>query len=309
MNAQPMYNVDNHQLLSFKRELEYIDPQAVVIKKGMLKALEIFQLATNIPAGATEYGYDMVDRLGRAKFLAPSATDIPEVDATATRLLQPIGFAGVNISYTVADVYKASLVGARDIITDKRLAAQEAVAQLHNTTFWTGNTDLGIVGIMTNTNIPNAAVAATGTGSTTTWSTKTGQQIIDDINEAIGSVIGTSLGIERPDLIVMDSVSYHVFTTKRIADGTDETVMTAFRKQHPNIRFEQAEELKGAFTGGANGFLLGTNNSSYIKLVAPVVYREMPVQQRGYGFQVPVMAYNGGAEIRYPKAFVKRYGI
>lgn len=304
-----MYQVDNHQLLTFKRELEYIDPQALVIKKGMLKATLIFDLATGVPAGATDYGYDMVDHLGTAKFLAPNATDIPEVNVTAVRILQPIGFAGVNISYNVQDVYKASLTNAKDIITEKRVAAQQAVAQLHNNSFWTGNADLGIIGIMNNANIPNAAVASTGSGSSPLWANKTGQLIIDDLNEAIGAITNETRGVETPDLLVLDALRYHVFTTKRIADGTDETVQTAFRKQHPNIRVEMADEIRGAFTGGANGFLMGTNNPESIRLIAPVVYREMPVQSKGFGFQVPVLAYNGGAEIRFPKAFVKRHGI
>lgn len=309
MNAQPMYNVDNHQLLNFQRELQYIDPQAVVMKKGMLRALEIFQLSTTVPAGATEYGYDMVDHLGRAKFLAPNATDIPEVAVTATRILQPIGFAGVNISYGVQDIYNASLVGAREVIAEKRKAAQMAVAQLHNTAFWNGNSDLGIVGIMSNANIPNAAVASTGSGSSPLWSTKTGQLILDDLTAAIGSIITETKGIERPTLLVLDPASYEVFKNKRFADGTTETVAVAFREIYPEIRVESAPELTGAFTGGTNGFLLGTNSTEAIRLIAPVVYREMPVQQKGFGFNVPVMAYNGGAEIRFPKAFVKRYGI
>lgn len=51
---------------------------------------------------------------------------------------------------------------------------------------------LGDAGLINNPNIYEYTVAATGTGSTTTWSTKTPQQILADVNTALNQTVENS---------------------------------------------------------------------------------------------------------------------
>jgi hypothetical protein len=94
-----------------------------------------------------------------------------------------------------------------------------------------------------------------------------------------------------------------------MADNTRDTVLDAFRLVYPNIRVEGAEELAGAFQGGAEGFLLANNQLTHIELIAPIVYEELPPKQEDTSYKVVAIGRNGGAQIYYPLAFSKRYGI
>jgi hypothetical protein len=309
MNAQHSYQMDANTVALFERELQHVDPIPVFKDKGLLSALEIFQLRTDIPAGAETYAYRMFDTLGKAKFVEPTATDIPAVDVEGAQYSSNIATAKLKICYSVDEVEKVALQGAVDIIGAKREGAMRLIAELHNKTFWTGDANYDINGILTDANVANAAVASTGTGSSPLWSNKTGQQIVDDLNDAIEAVITATKGQRRPDTLILDASKFHVFNTKRIADGTDETVGTAFRKQHGDIRIFQAPEILGGFTGGANGFLMMSAAPDVIRIVAPIVYDEAPVMINGFLYEQQARGKNGGAEIRFPKAIVKRYGI
>lgn len=154
-------------------------------------------------------------------------------------------------------------------------------------------------------------MVATGTGGTT-WLTKTAEEIVADLSSAVLGIKTLTKGIEKPNLLLLSESRLELIRTKRstLAGGLlGRTVLEIFKTDYPEIRVEGVEFLAGQFQGGAEGFILGTNDPMAIQLKAPIVYEELPVQTNNLAFKVPAIGTNGGVAVYYPLAFTKKYGI
>jgi hypothetical protein len=306
MNAQ--INLDTNQTAYFNRQLEAIKEQTYDIKTGALRAVELFPIDGTTPRSAETQTYYQYDARGLAKIISDYATDTPSVEVAGKAFTAKIEGIGLHYAYTIMDIERGAIQGT-PLSARKALATQKGIMARHNQLFWTGDSVSGIVGVLSHASVPNAQVAADGAGSSTLWSTKTPRQILRDLTQAVVDMIALTRGVERPNLLVLSESRLSTLATTLMADNTRDTVLDAFRVIYPNIRVEGAEELAGAFQGGSEGFLLGNNQSTHIELIAPIVYEELAPEATNMAFKVNAFGRNGGAQIYYPLAFSKRYGI
>lgn len=313
MNAQQQYNLDANQTAYFKRHLQYSLPEPKDIVYAGFTALSTFGIRAGIPRTASTVSYYQYDKRALAKITAEYATDIPTVEVNGKEFISNVRKLEAKRMYTLEEVWEASDFAGQgiDLLEKKAMATREAIAQEHNRLFWVGNSTYGVSGVLSNASIPNAQVAATGTGSSPLWANKTGVLILDDLNNAVTDIVNVTQGVEnQPNLLVISPQRFRVMSTKKIDTDNTKTVLDQFRIDNPSITtIVQAPELVGAFQGGTEGFLIGRNDSRYIELVAPIVYEELTPQPTDTFFQVNAYGRNGGAMIYYPLAFTKKYGI
>jgi hypothetical protein len=309
MNAQ--INLDANETAYFKRHLEHVLPTVQDVVYAGLTALQTFPVIAGVDQTAETVTYYQYDKRLLAKIVSEYSNDAPTVEVNGkafTSVVKPVGAKRV---YSINELRRASLVSGVDILARKADATREAIAQLHNRLFWVGDTITGVVGVLSNASIPNAQVTADGTGSSSLWSTKTGDKILRDLNNAVTDIINATNGVENaPNLLVISPQRYRVMQTAKIDTDNSRTVLDQFQIDNPTItEIVQASELVGAFQGGSEGFLIGRSNPSHIGLVAPIVYEEYAPKQDGSVFEVTAGGRNGGAIIFYPLAFTKKYGI
>jgi hypothetical protein len=308
MNAQQQFNLDATQTAYFARQLEVVKAQTYDIKQGALRAVELFPIDGTTPEYAETQTYYQYDARGLAKIVADYATDIPSVEVAGKQFSSKIEAIALSYAYSVMDIKRGAIQGT-PLNVRKALATQRGVLARHNQLFWVGDTVAGIVGVLSHASIPNAEVTADGTGSATTWASKTPTLILRDLTQAVTEIKTLTKGVESPNLLVLSTSRLSTLQTTRMASDTRDTVLDAFKLMYPEIRVEGAEELAGAFTGGAEGFFLGRNDSTHIELIAPIVYEEMPPEAVNLAYKVNAMGRNGGAAVYYPLAFSKKYGI
>ncbi|CAB5223296.1 Protein of unknown function DUF2184 [uncultured Caudovirales phage] len=306
MNAQ--LNLDASQTAYFNRQLEVIKAQTYDVKQGALRALELFPVDPTTPEHAETQTYYQYDARGIAKIISDYASDLPSIEVAGKSFTTKIETIGLSYSYSLMDIKRAAIAGT-PLNVRKAVAAQRGIFARHNQLFWNGDAATGIVGILSHASVPNAQVTADGTGTSPLWSTKTPVQILRDLTQAVTEIITVTKGVETPNLLVLSASRLQVLRSTLMATNTDRSILGAFQLMYPNIRVEGAEELAGAFTGGAEGFLLGRNEATHIELIAPVVYEEEAPQQVNLSALVPASGRNGGAAIYYPLAFSKKYGI
>jgi hypothetical protein len=300
-------NLDAGETPNFKREFEYVSTEVYKKKYATGKALQLFPVASGIPAMAKNYVFKTGDRVGRARFVAEGSLDIPMSELTGDEVTQNIKPIKTGFQYTVEDLAR---VGSSkfNIPSQKAEGAVQDIFNLHNTAFWLGDTANGITGILNNPNIVGAAVAA-GVGGVT-WALKTPDEVLKDLSDAVNTMRNGTLMLEQPTLLVMSSTAYTRISTTKFNNDTLMTILQVFNMYFPEITVDWDVTLNGAFSGGTDGFLLCNNRDArVIELIAPIPYQLGQPVFDGVGFTTIAMGRNGGAKITTPKAFLRRWGI
>ncbi len=306
MNA---LNHDANTTVYLNRELERLKSMTYDVKYGALRAAEIFQFDTELQPYDETITYEQYDATGVADLVTNYSTDIRTVEVGMKKFTSQVFPIALGYTFNIFDV-KRNAINGTPLQARKALQTRRGIAERHDRLFWLGDTATGIVGLLSNANIPNAVVA-TGTGGTT-WVTKTAEEIVADLSGAVLGIKTLTKGIEKPNLLLLSESRLELIRTKRsvLAGGLlGRTVLEIFKTDYPEIRVEGVEYLAGQFQGGAEGFIVGTDDPMAIQLKAPIVYEELPVQTDNLAFKVPAIGTNGGVAVYYPLAFTKKYGI
>ncbi len=156
---------------------------------------------TSINIGAKLTSYRVRDRRGKGAFRAAIGKDIPTVGVTMNKVTIPMESAAVMASADLDDI-RAVAFGfeGMNLLTDLGVVMREACERHIEETFFFGYKDLGFAGYIDYALTP-ATTAGTKTAGGTTWSGATGDEIVKDIQTAIGTVYTNSKGIFIPSRV------------------------------------------------------------------------------------------------------------
>ena len=300
-------NLDSAETMFFQRELEQVKAKSYDVLKAPLKAFELIPVDSTTAPGARTVTYEQYDSTGIAKIISNYADDLPTADVKGKEFHSTIKSIGNSYVYSKNDIRAAQFAG-KPLNQIKANAAVEAHRQLMNKLAFFGDSEYGIQGLLTNSNIPSAPVVA-GTATTLTWATKTPDEILKDLNSAVSDMLDLTKGVEVPNTIVMPIAQYnHIATTARSANS-DTTILEFFKGNNPNIEVMWATELKGAFSGGTDGFIVYNRNPDKLWMEIPMMVQMSPAQEKGLSYIVPVESKFGGVIIPYPLSVSFRRGI
>jgi hypothetical protein len=304
---QTFTNLDSAQTIFFARELEAKKAQTYDVIRAPLKAFELIPVSTEAGPGAEAIVYEQYDSTGIAKIIANYADDLPRADVKGQEFTARVKSVGNSYGYSLQEVRAAQFAG-KSLEQRKANAAARAQREIWNRIAFSGDAANGLPGWLTNTNVPNAAVAA-GAGGVT-FALKTPAEILKDLNDAVNGIVDLTNGAEAPNTIVMPIKQYTQIATTNAGTGTDTTILEYFLRNSPFITsVEWANELKGAFTGGADGFIVYDRNPDKITLEMPQMFEQLPVQERGLEYVVPCHSRIAGVIIYYPLSQTFKYGI
>ncbi|MBC3540652.1 DUF2184 domain-containing protein [Rufibacter sediminis] len=312
----PQYtNLDAGETIFFNRQLEYIKPRTYDVVKSPLKAFELIPVSSEVNPGAESIVYYQYDQSGFAKIIANYADDLPRVDVHGKEFVSRIKSVGDSYGYNLQEIRAAQYAGT-NLTQRKANAAAEAQRQLWNKIAFYGDKEYNLPGLLTSPNIPSASVAADGTGSTTTWSTKTPAQIVRDVSALINSVITLTGGAEQVNTVVLPLANYTLIATTKNSESSDITILEFLQKVHPGVSFEWANEITAASLAAAGvtdftGNIMLAYNRSPDKLVLemPQMFEQLPVQERGLEYIVPCHSRIAGVLVYYPLSMAIGEGI
>ena len=300
-------NLDSAETMFFQGELEQVKAKSYDVLKVPLKAFELIPVDSTTAPGARTVTYEQYDSTGIAKIISNYADDLPTADVKGKEFHSTIKSIGNSYVYSKDDIRAAQFAG-KPLNQRKANAAVEAHRQLMNKLAFFGDSEYGIQGLLTNANIPAAPVAA-GAATTLTWATKTADEILLDLNDAVSDMLDLTKGVEVPNTIVMPIAQYnHIATTARSANS-DTTILQFFKGNNPGIEVLWATELKGAFTGATDGFIVYNRNPDKLFLEVPMMVEVSPAQEKGLSYIVPVESKFGGCIVPYPLSLSFRRGI
>jgi len=160
-------------------------------------------------------------------------------------------------------------------------------------------------------------VAATGTGSTTTWSTKTFLQIIADIRVAAAQLQNQSQDTINPEdvelTLALPTISYQYLS---VTSDFGISVRDWLAKTYPKLRVVSAPQLNAA-NGGANVFYLyaehvedgASDDSRTWVQVVPAKFQALGVEKMAKAYEEDYANATAGCLLKRPYAVVRYSGI
>lgn len=310
--------VDASQAVSFlTQQAAHIETEVYRTKYAAIQYPSLIPVDTSAGEWAPSVVFFSQDQAGKADWFQGNANDMPRADVSMTKFEAPISMAGIGYGYDLEEINVAMRV-RRDLTADKAVAARRAYEEFMEGIVLIGDTRKNWTGLINSAAVTPTTAPADGTGSATTWASKTGDQIARDINTKLSLINSATLGIEYADTILLPIDQYNLLATKRLGtQGESITVMEWIMKYNVYtattgnpLTIRVVRQLSTAGGSSSARMVAYRKAPDVVKLHMPMTHRFMPVWQTGpLRFDVPGIFRTGGVDLRLPGAFAYLDGI
>lgn len=249
------------------------------------------------------------DAAGKAEFLSGKGFDMPYADVTRDQALKGFELAGIGYEWSLEELNVAALEG-RSLGDEKASAARKIAEQMLWNIGMTGSVEKNWTGLINDAAVPTANAAADGTGATTTWSTKTPDQILRDINAAITGIFTTTQETEMSDTILLPTARYLSISTIPRTSTSDTTILNYLQQNNSYtaqtgrpLMIRALRALNTAGAGGTARMVAYRRDPEVVRFHLPMPHKFLPpFQKSSMTWEVAGIMRTGGTEIRLPKA-------
>ena len=181
-----------------------------------------------------------------------------------------------------------------------------------------GITEYGSTGLFNDPNVTQTT-AANGAGGTATWATKTPDEILKDVNDAIIAAWAAAEYDESamPNHILMPYEQYTYIATTKVSALAEKTILTYLeennmaKKQGKSLFIAGVRWAKGAGTGNTDRMLVYCNDRRFVKAEELVPLQRAMTQPNATNFcyDTAYAANLTEVEIYYPQTMLYVDGI
>lgn len=310
-------NLDANESAFFARELEHVKAQSYDVKYPQYKATSLIPVSTEAGPGAKTITYQQFNAVGLMKIVSNYADDLPRADVFGKEFTSQVKSLGGSYGYNVQEIREANMAG-KPLNARKATAVRRADEQAINRIAWFGDADAGLLGLLSQPNVPSAVVPAGATSGNVKWdgaTPKNPDEILKDMDDAVTRIIDLTLGAEMPNTVLLPISQHRKISTTRLDSGTDTTILEYFKRNNPGIDVEWVNELKDvdpAPSGGASPtdcMVTYDRSPEVLTLELPQPFETFPPQERNLEFVVPAHSRIGGVIVYYPLAIDIAEGI
>lgn len=310
MNAHIMQDAQQVAMSFLIRQATLIEPTVYAIKYQDIQYASLIPVDTSAPEWIQSVTYFSMDSVGQAQWFNGNAHDVPKVELTREKFETTVSMAAIGYGYNIEELGTAQLLGM-NLSNDKASTARRAAEEKIDLVAFVGDAAKGFTGLV-NASTPTATTApADGTGSATTFASKTPDQILRDINGQLTGIFTGTLGAELADTLLLPYSVLLDISTRRI-DAVNQTTILEWVKRNNIYTLTTGQELtiRGVFgyldTSGAGStkrMVAYRRSPEVLKFHMPMPFRFLPAWQTGpIKFDVPGIFRLGGVDIRRPKA-------
>ena len=302
--------LDSQQALSFLvQQASYIEPQVYKIQYPDINYAELIPVDTSANEWAKSVTFFSMDRVGQAAWFSHLATDMRLADVNKTKYEVGIEMAGIGYRYTLEELGFAQLVPGTNLSTDRADAARRAAEEFIQQRAFTGDDAKGWEGLLNNSVVSRADVAADGSGSNTEWGYKTADLIIRDVNAGLTGIWTGTNTVEMADTVLLPPSSLIDLSTTRLSNTADNALSYLMKYNTYTLQtgrpltIRSLLDLEDAGANGTKRMVVYRKDPGVVKMHLPMPHRFLPVWQTGpMIFDVPGIFRLGPVEIRRPSA-------
>lgn len=280
------------------------------------------------PPGAEYTSYVMMTRVGVAKLVTSRGQDLPKVNLYRKQYQRKFWNLGAQYDYTDDELKAAAFAAGRNmgpavnIDVEMALACREAILRGHDKVAAIGSAtsatipglstgigaDVGMIGLL---NQPNAGsyTPAVGAGGSALWSLKTPDEKLADLVNLYAAMESSTYKAFAPDTILLPVNAYRNAAGRRMGDGSDESVISVFKKMFPQVTVDSWNYCEAAGTNGLNRAVAFINDPRRVKLKIAIDFEQKPVEYRNRMFKTDCIGRTAGVVTQYPVSIMYMDGI
>jgi len=256
-------------------------------EKDWYKLVKEEQVNSAINPGATSYAARVRDRQGTAAFVGKNENaNIPKVGQSISAIEVPLCASAVGATLNNEDARQYQFGFNSNLAQDLGECMREACDNLIEQTTFFGDPSVGFQGFLNYTGI-TVTTAANGAANDTEWTTKTGLEMVKDINDALTKVWTDSKGVFLPNVVFLPLAQYSLIANTPMALSTAASTFASaltylkVNNLYSNLRGGELEVvpiryLKGAGVGGADRFVVQDRSKKNQGLPFPLPYTVQP---------------------------------
>jgi hypothetical protein len=315
MNA---YRFDAQVTLGFLvNQVSRIEREVYAIQYPDIRYPGLIPVDTTGPEWVKSVTYFSSDRVGRAQWFAGRAQDVPHADVVRTKAETGVKMAAIGYEYDDEELAQAQMLG-QPLQADKAAAAQRAAEEFIDRVALFGDASAGYTGLINNASVTSGTAPATGTGSTTTFSTKTADQVLADVNGTLTGMWTGSLYVEMADTLLLPYSTIVALSQRRVTDQDASLTIMDWIQQKNIFTLETGRALtirglRGLETAGSGGtarMVAYRRDPGVLKMYMPMPFRFLPVWRSGpMTYEVPGIFRLGGVDVKRPTAMRYLDGI
>ena len=301
---------DSQQALSFlTQQASIIEPQVYETKYPTIQYPSLIPVDNSGNEWAKSVTFFSMDKVGQAEWFSHLATSMPLADVNRTKFEVGLEMAAIGYRYTLEEIGFAQMIPGTNLTTERASAAKFAYETFVDKVAFLGDTNKGWFGLTNNTDVTRVDAAATGTGSSKLWSTKSADQIIQDVNDALTGIYTGTATVEMADTLLLPPAALVTLSTSRLSNTADNALSYLMKYNIVTLQTGQPLTIRGvlgletAGQGGVGRMVAYLKDPSVIKMHIPMMHRFLPIWQTGpMVFDIPGIFRLGPVEIRRPGA-------
>ena len=294
-NAQAITYVTNN--------LQAIQAQIESILYTKFRADRFVPFVTNVPEGATTYGYRVTDRAGRGKFIEPSGTNAESASVAMRLVAYKLRYGGIVPEWSLENL-RVAMFGGVPLDTETIVAGTKGAMDHIEQVAITGDAEEGLLGLINQTSVAVNAAAKTIDAMTPNEMLQFLQdqatKIIEDTEEVAGLNVTDGLCFYLPI-----SQSAKVFTT-RLPD-TSMSVWQYFAMNNSwtsytgnQVMLKWVKELDKAGVASVDRMMVTFCDTLVMEMAMPISPRVISAMQQNYSVQAPMEYKISGLNFKRP---------
>lgn len=305
---------DAGESLWFARQLEYMRPGLFEVLYPELKGKQIIPVNNSVHPGAEVYTYRAFDKTGKAIVISDYSKGSPRSDVKGLESTQVIRGITTSYGYNMQEL-RAAMLAQLPLDVRKAMAARDLVERTLDNLIFYGDAASGLSGFVNlSTGTTSFTVANGGTSGTKLWRTKTPDEIAADMHGVVNAVVTNTLEVEQPDTLVLPLKAYAIAASRRMADGSNQTVLDFFLKTSPFckqvIPTHKLDYAQRANWTGTSGRMVALKQDPMkLEAIIPQEFEQLPPQMDGFETVTICHARSGGVVAYYPASIAYGDGI
>lgn len=262
--------------------------------------------------------YGVTGGAGESPIQGGGSNGLPIVQASVDKGTFKAHTFGAALRVMWVDMQKANFVGRSldQLLTD---GMRKTYDKHMDQNVYIGFSNFGTTGLINDANV-TVTNAAAGAGGTATWATKTPDEILKDINDALTAAWKAAEYDESavPNHIILPYEQYTYIATTKVTNLAEKTIL-AYLLENNILRLTQGKELfiggcrwlDGAGVGGADRMVVYNNDRRFVKVdeLVPLTRAMTQPNATSFCYDTAYAANISEVQIFYPQTFLYVDGI